>query len=80
MTKTSTPILRKRTELQEERDARDLAILNEYNALVADPEQSKTQVNNYLMQKYGIHGTGTLYAIRKRAEQKLNERMQEEAV
>lgn len=72
MTQTRTPILKKTTDCQDERAARDLAILNEYNALIADPEQSRTKANEYLMQKYGIHSTGTLYAIRKRAEERIN--------
>lgn len=60
-----------KTPLQEKREARDLAIYNEYNALASNPEQSKEELNRYLMEKYGIHSTGTLYLIRKRVEDRL---------
>ncbi len=65
------PTLRVKTPLQEKREARDLAIYNEYNALASNPEQSKEELNRYLMEKYGIHSTGTLYLIRRRVEDRL---------
>lgn len=74
----TTPQLRKKTALQEEREARDLTIFNEYNDLVSIEGQSRTEVNKYLMQKYNIHSTGTLYAILKRAEKR--NKAQEERV
>ena len=64
------PELRKKTALQEEREARDLAVFNEYNDLVSIDGQSRTEVNRYLMQKYNIHSTGTFYVILKRAEKR----------
>lgn len=67
-----TPLLKKTTECQAERAARDRAIFDEYNALVASEGQSRTEVNKYLMAKYGIHSTGTLYVIRKRVEERIN--------
>lgn len=68
-----TPLqLRKKTALQEEREARDLAVFKEYSSLVSVEGQSKTEVNKYLMQKYNIHSTGTLYVILKRAEERYN--------
>ena len=63
---------RRRTTFQEERDARDLAIHNEWNKLAADPEQSRVEINNYLMNKYGIHSPGTIYEIRKRVAAKIS--------
>lgn len=63
-----TPKLRIKTELQEEREARDLAIFNEYNKLVANPEQSKKTAVEFLMAKYGIHSAGTIYVILKRVK------------
>ena len=69
---TTTPQLKKTTDLQDERAARDLAIYNEYNALAAVKGQSKTQITKYLMEKYGIHSNGTIYAIRKKVEARLN--------
>ena len=69
----TTPLLKKATELQEARAARDRAIYDEYNALAAVPGQSKTQINKYLMEKYDLHSTGTLYTIRKRVEDRIKE-------
>lgn len=65
--KTPTPTLLLKTELQEERANRDAAILAEYERLTAIEGQSKTQVNRYLMDKFGIHSSGTIYVILKRA-------------
>ena len=64
----ATPKLRINTELQEEREARDLAIYNEFHALVANPEQSKKTAVEFLMAKYGIHSAGTIYVILKRVQ------------
>ena len=73
MMQTTTPLLKKATELQEARAARDRAIYDEYNALAAVPGQSKTQINKYLMEQYDLHSTGTLYMIRKRVEERIKE-------
>lgn len=70
---TTTAQLKKTTDLQDERAARDLAIYNEYNALAAVKGQSKTQITKYLMEKYNIHSNGTIYAIRKKVEERLKE-------
>lgn len=64
-------MLKKTTDLQDARAARDLAIFNEYNELASVKGQSKTQINKYLMEKYDLHSTGTVYAIRKRVEERL---------
>lgn len=71
MMQTTIPLLKKTTELQEARAARDRAIYDEYNALAVVPGQSKTQINKYLMEKYDLHSTGTLYMIRKRVEERI---------
>ena len=55
-----------KTPCQTEREARDLAIYNEYNALIAVEGQSKTLVTEHLMKKYNIHSAGTIYLIRRR--------------
>lgn len=68
MTKERENKPRRKTRFQAERDARDLAIYNEWNKLAADPEQSRVEINNYLMMKYRIHSSGTVYQIRKRVE------------
>lgn len=63
--------IRKQTVVQERREKRDLAIYTEYNSLVAVKGQSRTEVNKYLMKKYGIESEGTIYVIRKRVEERL---------
>lgn len=60
-----------KTPCQTEREARDLAIYNEYNSLMTVEGQSKTVVTEHLMKKYGIHSQGTIYLIRRRVEQRL---------
>ena len=61
-----------KTQCQTEREARDLAIYNEYNDLMSVKGQSKTVVMEHLMSKYGIHSTGTIYVILRRGEESLN--------
>nr|DAN17492.1 MAG TPA: hypothetical protein [Caudoviricetes sp.] len=58
-----------KTPCQTEREARDLAIYNEYNSLMTVEGQSKTVVTEHLMKKYGIHSQGTIYLIRRRVEE-----------
>lgn len=60
-----------KTPCQEEREARDLAIYNEYNELMSVKGQSKTLVMEHLMKKYGVHSIGTIYVIRRRVEERL---------
>lgn len=60
-----------KTQCQTEREARDLALYNEYNELMAVRGQSKTVVMEHLMEKYGIHSVGTIYIIRRRVEERL---------
>lgn len=62
-----------KTECQEEREKRDLAIYNEYHELMAVKGQSRTLVTEHLMKKYGIHSAGTIYVIRRRVETRLKE-------
>ena len=61
-----------KTQCQTEREARDLALYNEYNELMSVKGQSKTVVMEHLMNKYGIHSIGTVYIIRRRVEERLN--------
>lgn len=63
--------LRKKTVLQEEREARDLELFKEFNALASIEGQSRTEVIKYLMKKFNIHSTGTFYVILKRVEERL---------
>ena len=60
-----------KTDCQKEREERDLAIYNEYTALMSVEGQSKTLVTEHLMKKYGIHSQGTIYVIRRRVEKLL---------
>lgn len=60
-----------KTPCQTEREARDLAIYNEYNSLMTVEGQSKTVVTEHLMKKYGIHSQGTIYLIRRRVEERM---------
>lgn len=64
--------LRIRTKCQEARAARDLKIYNEYHAFrAANPEQSITELHEYLLNKYNLHGRGMIYTILKRVEKRL---------
>ncbi len=60
-----------KTDCQKEREERDLAIYNEYAALMSVEGQSKTLVTEHLMKKYNIHSQGTIYVIRRRVEKLL---------
>lgn len=69
--------IEQKTTLQRKREARNLAIYNEYNELISREGQSKTVVNEYLMKKYGISSIGTLYVIRKTVGQTLKTKKEE---
>lgn len=60
-----------KTECVEAREARDLALYNEWCAMTSIEGQSKTRVTEFLMQKYGIHSQATIYVIRQRVAQRL---------
>lgn len=62
-----------KTELQREREQRDLAIYSDYERMMSVPGQSATEVGKVLMNKYKIHSLGTIYVIRKRVEKRLQE-------
>lgn len=67
-----------KTECQREREARDLALYNEYHKLMAIPGQSATMVHKVLREKYNIHSQGTIYVILKRVEESINQKQQED--
>lgn len=50
-----------------------MQIYEEYVELTSVPGAAATKVQEFLMKKYGIHSTSTLWAIRKRVEAKLRE-------
>ena len=71
-----------KTAYQEEQEAKDMAIYNEWNELMSVPGQSATGVTQHLMQKYNIptagyavfeniHSSSTIWVMRKRAEKRL---------
>lgn len=60
-----------KTEYQRERERRDLKLYRDYEQLISVEGQSKTLVTEHLMKKYNIHSAGTVYAIRKRVEGRL---------
>ncbi len=62
-----------KTEFQTEKEARELAIYNEYNELIAQPGAMATAVNEHLMKKYGIYAKSTVWFIRRRVERRLKE-------
>ena len=62
-----------KTPCQTEREARDLAIYNEYNELMTAKGQSKMLVMEHPMDKYGIHSIGTIYIILRRVDERLKE-------
>lgn len=61
-----------KTEHQRKREERENAIYAEYMALTADQNKSKMAINEYLMKKYEIYGASTLYAIVRRAKERLS--------
>ena len=60
-----------KTELQQQREAKDYAVYADYEKLMSVPGQSKTEVIKRLMEKYDFHAPSTIYVIRKRVEEKL---------
>lgn len=60
-----------KTELQREREQRDMAIYSEYEQMMSVKGQSATEVGKLLMAKYKLHSLGTIYVIRKRVEERL---------
>lgn len=60
-----------KTAYQEEQEAKDMAIYNEWNELMQLPGQSATAVAQHLMQKYNIHSQSTIWVMRRRAEARL---------
>lgn len=62
--------IKKLTDRQQARRERDVAIYKELIELTADKQQSRTRVNEYLAQKYGVCSC-TIYMVRKRIEKRL---------
>jgi len=64
-----------KTSYQLNKEANDLAVYNEFNALMEQPGAMITAVNQHLMKKYGIHATSTIWTIRKRVKKAINTQM-----
>lgn len=60
-----------KTPFRVEKEAKELAIYNDYKELMSVQGQSATAVTEHLMEKYGIHSASTIYEIRKRVEARL---------
>ncbi len=58
---------------KKKREARDLALYKDYQKLMEVEGQSRTEVNNLLMEKYGIDSQGTIYTILHRVEDRLKQ-------
>lgn len=54
-----------------EREARELAIYNEFQELSNIPGAMKSQITRLLNEKYKIRSTATLHLIRKRVKARL---------
>ena len=66
------------------REARDLELYSEYKKLidltVTNPDLSKLSIIKRLMVQFDISSTGTIYAIIKRVEDRLNAQRKEDIV
>ncbi|MCL1933279.1 MAG: hypothetical protein FWF53_05675 [Candidatus Azobacteroides sp.] len=60
-----------KTKFQADREARDMAIYNEYNELMKEPGAMICAVSEYLCGKYGYYRHGTIPVIVKRVEKRL---------
>ncbi|MDR3272328.1 MAG: hypothetical protein LBT29_02430 [Flavobacteriaceae bacterium] len=60
-----------KTDFKLGKEAKELAIFNEWNELVKQPGSMKTAIDEYLMEKYDIFSKSTIWFIRKRVEKRL---------
>ena len=60
-----------KTELQKQREERDMKIYLEFEEMRSVLESSKTEVARHLMSKYGLYSVGTIYTIHKRVATRL---------
>lgn len=72
--KTDINTMTFQTEFQREKEQRDMKIYQEFITLTAEPGAAVSKVQEFLMKKYGIHSSSTLWAIRKRVEAKLRKK------
>jgi hypothetical protein len=60
-----------KTDYQLEKEAKELAIYEEWNELIKQPGSMATAVGDYLMNKHNIFSRSTIWFIRKRVEKRL---------
>jgi hypothetical protein len=62
-----------KTDYRIKREAREIAIYNEWNELMKRPGAMASAVDRYLREKYGFGADSTIWSIRQRVEKKLKE-------
>jgi hypothetical protein len=62
-----------KTPFRIKKEARELAIYNEWNELMAQPGAMATAVDRYLTEKYEFGSEITVWFVRKRVEKRLKE-------
>jgi hypothetical protein len=62
-----------KTEYKIKKDAKDMAILNDYNKMIEAPGAMATAVDDALMKKYNLHSRSSIWTARKRAEKQIKE-------
>ncbi|MFB5946079.1 hypothetical protein [Albibacterium profundi] len=62
-----------KTAFRLEKEAKELAIYNEYQELIGQKDAMPGAVTDYLMKKHKIHARSTIWQIRKRVEERLSE-------
>jgi hypothetical protein len=60
-----------KTECKLNKEARDLAIYNEWKELMRQPDAMASAVDAFLMKKHSIFSKSTIWNIRKRAKKYL---------
>ena len=60
-----------KTELQRQREQRDMAVYLDFEQMRSVPGNSKTEVARHLMAKYGLFSIGSIYTIHKRVAERL---------
>ena len=60
------------TKYQRERKEREGRIYDEYYTLIADPNNTRMGVMEYMLDKHGIVSPSTIYAMLRRVEARRN--------
>jgi hypothetical protein len=67
-----------KTDYQREKDAKDMAIYEDWRTLMGKQGAMATAVNACLMEKYNIHAPSTIWVARQRAAKRLKEQKEKE--